>query len=144
MTRHGGKIAGVSPAEVKDRLSEASNPKAVKRLVAAVEYLDGASPAAIESKFGFPEQTVYEWLDRIEERGLEAALDDQSPPGRPAELDEEQRAQVAEALERPPSAAGLDAPAWTPTVARAYLSRVHDVEFSRRHVRRLLADLDGT
>ena len=144
MTRHGGKIPDVTPDAVADHLSRASSAKAVKRLTAAREYLDGLSPADIEEKYGYPEQTVYEWLDRIESDGLAAALEDETPPGRPARLSDAQRAQFAEAVNRSPAAAGFDADAWTATLAREFLRTEFDVEFSRRHARRLLREARAT
>ena len=128
MAQHGKKIAEVSPTELKARLAEASSPKAVKRLVAAREYLAGSSPSEIEAKYGFPEQTVYEWLDRIEDRGLEAALEDESPPGRPLTLEAAQREQFERAVGNSPRDVGFDRTTWTPALAQTYLSREFDVE----------------
>lgn len=140
MTRHGGKIPDVAPADVREHLSRATSAKAVKRLTAAREYLDGLSPAEIEAKYGYPEQTVYEWLDRIEAHGLAAALEDDSPPGRPPRLDDDQWAQFEAAVTGSPAAAGFDADEWTATLATAYLREEFGVEFSRRHARRLLRE----
>lgn len=138
MTRHGGKIPDVTADAVAEQLSRASTAKAVKRLTAAREYLDGLSPAEIEEKYGYPEQTVYEWLDRIEAEGLEAALEDESPPGRPPRLSDAEWEQFAETVTRPPTAVGFDADEWTAALAREYLRDAIDVEFSRRHAGRLL------
>lgn len=143
MTRHGGKIPDVAPEAIRRRLPEATDAKAVKRLVVAREYLAGRTPAEIESKYGFPEQTVYDWLDRIEERGLDAALVDDRPPGRAPTLAGERRRRFERAVRRPPEEAGFDAPAWTPALAGEFLRESFGVSFSRRHVRRLLAEVDG-
>ena len=59
MTKHGNKIPGVTVEQVREQLSEETNPKAIKRLTAAREYLAGLSPAKIETKYGLHEQTVY-------------------------------------------------------------------------------------
>jgi len=76
MTKHGNKIPGLTVEQVRKQLAEETDPKAIKRLTAAREYLDGLSPADIETKYGWHEQTIYGWLDRFEERGFEAALYD--------------------------------------------------------------------
>jgi hypothetical protein len=49
MTEHGNKISGVTVEQVRDRLAEETDPKAIKRLTAAREYLAGLSPAEIET-----------------------------------------------------------------------------------------------
>lgn len=140
MTGSGGKIPNVTTGAIKDRLEEVSDGKAVKRLTVAREYLDGLSPAGIEAKYGYPRQTVYEWLDRIEERGLDAALYDEKPPGREPTLSEDQRSQFGQVLRHSPTEAGYDAPAWTSLLAQEYLREAFGVEFCRRHVRRLMAE----
>jgi len=144
VTRHGGRLSGLATSEVVDRLRTETDGKAVKRLVAAREYLDGRSPAEIATKYGWPEQTVYGWLDRFEERDVEDALYDASPPGRPPSLSEAERYRFASALRNPPKDAGVDAQRWSTTLARRYLSEAFGHEFSHRHVRRLMADAEAS
>jgi transposase len=138
MTKHGNKIPGVTIEQVREQLAEETDPKAIKRLTAAREYLDGLSPADIETKYGWHEQTVYGWLNRFEERGFEAALYDDKSPGREPELTDEQFQQFAEALNQPPEQAGYDEPAWTSALAQQHLIAEFDVTYSRRHVQRLM------
>jgi len=138
MTKHGNKIPGVTVKQVRDQLVEETNPKAIKRLTAAREYLAGLSPAEIESKYGWHEQTVYGWLNRFEERGFEAALYDDKPPGREPELADDQFEEFAETLQDPPDKAGYDEPVWTSKLARQFLLEEFDIAYSLRHVQRLM------
>ena len=138
MTEHGGKLSHLSVEEVTKRLAEESDGKAIKRLVAAREYLDGASPAEIEDKFGWPEQTIYSWFDRLETNEIDEALHDDPPPGRPSALTEDEFDTFKNAVSNPPETAGFDAPAWSTAMAQEFLRSEFDQEFSRRHVRRLL------
>jgi transposase len=141
MTGWGEKIDEISVEELRSKLAEVDDDgKAVKRLVAAIAYKQGQSPADIEESFGFSKNNVYEWLDRFEERGLEDALYDESPPGRPSELSDEQRERFEDAVKNPPEDVGIDAPAWSTALAQEYLREQFDLEFTRRHVRRLLHD----
>ena len=77
-------------------------------------------------------------MNRFEERGFEAALYDDSRPGRPSELSDDQFDQFAAALHDPPEESGYDAPAWSTALAQQYLIEAFDGAFSRRHVRRLM------
>lgn len=138
MTDHGGKLANLTKNEVVERLDDESDGKAVKRLVAAREYLDGQSPAQISKKYGWPEQTIYSWFDRLESGSLDDALHDESPPGRPATLSDEEFAEFRTAVRNPPEEAGFDEPTWSTALAQEFLRDEFDHEFSRRHVRRLL------
>lgn len=142
MTDHGEKLSEITPEDVIERLQDESDSKAIKRLVASREYLDGHSPATIAEKFGWPEQTIYSWLDRLESRGLEEGLYDDPPPGRPPTLGEDEFEQLQTAVQNPPKDAGLEAPAWSTALAQKYLRDEFEHEFSRRHVRRLLKGAD--
>ena len=138
MTKHGDKLSDLTIDEVNERLDEESDGKAIKRLVAAREYLDGNSPAEISAKFGWPEQTIYSWFDRFESREIDEALYDESPPGRPGSLTEEEFEAFKQAVSNPPNEAGYDAPAWSSALAQQFLRDEFENDFSRRHVRRLL------
>ena len=56
--------------EVLQQLWVEDNPKAIKRLVAALEYKSGLTPDEIKEKYAWPEQTVYDWLTVVAERDL--------------------------------------------------------------------------
>ena len=138
MTKRGDKLAGVSTAHLRQRFIDESDPKAVKRLTAALEYKSGLSPAKIEAKCGVPEQTVYDWLDRFAERGIDAALRDSPRPGRPRLLSHEDHQRFVAAVNAAPTEVGYDVPAWSPALARTYLEETFDITYSREHCRRLL------
>lgn len=52
MTKAGGDLTEVNSGHLHQRLAEETDPKAIKRLVAALEYKDGLSQAKIEKKYG--------------------------------------------------------------------------------------------
>ena len=138
MTSEGDKIPNLTKGRVREQLTDETDPKAIKRLTVAREYLEGLFPADIEEKYGWNRQTIYNWLDRFEERGFEAALYDDSRPGRPPELNDEQFEQFAATVHDPPQEVGYDEPAWSPALAQQYLLETFDIAFSRRHIRRLM------
>ena len=70
MTKEGHKIPDLTKGRVREQLADETDPKAIKRLTTAREYLEGLSPAEIEDKYGWDRQTVYNWLNRFEERGF--------------------------------------------------------------------------
>lgn len=140
MTDHGDKLPELTTEEVTERLRQESDGTAVKRLVAAREYLDGQSPAEISRKYGWPEQTIYSWFDRIESRDLDDALHDESPPGRSSTLSEEEFDRFRTAVSNPPDVVGFEEQEWSAALARQFLRDEFGYAFSRRHVRRLLND----
>ena len=137
MTKRGEKLAGVSTAHLRQRFNGETDPTAIERLTAALEYKSGLSLAKIGAKYGIPEQTIYGWLDRFAERGIDAALYDMPRPGRPRLLSEDQRHRFVAVVNAPPNEAGYDAPAWSPALARTYLDSF-GITYSCEHCRRLL------
>ena len=70
MTKDGNKIPGIMRDHVREQLADETDPKAIKRLTAVREYLEGLSPETVENKYGWHHQTIYNWLNRFEERGF--------------------------------------------------------------------------
>jgi transposase len=138
MTNYGNKIPGLTKEQVREQLADEPDSKAIRRLTAAREYLEELSPKEIEGKYGWHYQTIYGWLNRFEERGFDAALYDESPPGRPSELSDDQFKQFAAVLHEPPEEAGYDVSVWSTALAQQYLPEAFDIAFSRRHIRRLM------
>ena len=140
MTSEGSKILDLTKRRVHEQLTDETDPKSIKRLTVAREYLNGLFPADIEEKYGWDRQTVYNWMDRFEERGFEAALYDDSRPGRPPELTDDQFEKFAATLRKSPQETGY-APAWSTALAQQYLLKEFDIAFSRRHIRRLMHEV---
>jgi len=137
------KLSDVDPAELRSRLADAESAKAAKRLVVALAYLDGVSADDISDRYGFPRSTVYSWLDRFEQRGVDGALADDPRPGRPRDLRVEDFEALASAVADPPREVGLDADEWTPELLVRYVRESYDVSYSLGHARRLLRELEA-
>jgi len=142
MTEWGGKIPNLTVEELQERLAETEDDgKAVKRLIAAIAYKQGQSPAEIEETFGISKKNVYLWLDRLEERDLDDALYDEPKPGRPPKLTDDQFDDLKATLNESPENAGYEGiQAWTPRFTQHWLKTHFDVKYTLRHVRRLMDD----
>lgn len=60
MTGWGKKLVGVDEEQLRQQLRTETDPKAVKRLTAALLYAGGSSLYEIERLLGFPTQTIYD------------------------------------------------------------------------------------
>lgn len=127
--------------DLRAALEEATDPKAVRRLMVALDYADGVAVDAISDRYGIPRSTVYAWLARFDERPIAEAVRDDPRPGRPPALDDADRARLAGALADAPEEHGVAAAAWTPALVRRYVDREFGVEYSLGHARRLLREL---
>lgn len=102
-------------------------------------YEQGVSAPTIADWFGVRPATVYAWLNRFETAtDLAAAARDATRPGRPAKLSNEDRQAFFALLDGPPTDVGIETDEWTSEIARDLLSSRFGVEYSRRHVRRLV------
>lgn len=138
MANQGAKLTEVTIDDIVERLRVISDGKAIKRLVAAREYLDGSPPAAIAEKYGWPEQTIYSWLNRLDADGVDDGIYDDKPPGRPSRLDDDEFKRFQLAVMHSPEKVGMDASSWSTELAKTYLHEELGHEYSSRHVRRLL------
>lgn len=137
------KLSAVDPAELRSKLDDVTSAKAAKRLIVALAYLDGVPVDEISDRYGFPRSTVYSWLDRFEQRGVDGALADDPRPGRPRDIPEDDFDELASAVRNPPREVGLDADEWTPKLLERYVRDAFDVSYSLGHARRLLRELSG-
>src|SRR5699024_9188412 len=143
MTKSRNKISGLTKEQVREQLADEADPETIKRLTAAREYLEGLSPEAIEDKYGWHHQTVYNWLNRFEERGFNVALYNKSRPGRPSQLSDGQFKQFTAVLHELPVEAAYDDSAWSSALAQHYILEAFGIAFSRRHTRRLMHKAGG-
>ena len=137
MAGWGKKLAGVDEEQLRQQLRTETDPKAVRRLTAALLYADGSSPYEIERLLGFPAQTVYDWLDIVAERDS-VALGDCPRGGSHSRLTDDQWDELTATLAASPSEAGIDAPAWRPPLVRDYIAETYDVEYSSAHMYRVM------
>lgn len=127
-------------AELEAALADAEGRKETLRLVTAIIYKRGPSVPMLAEWLDIREATIYRWFDRLEAEPIEEAVRDRPKPGRPPKLTDDQRAQFRDAVTGPPAEAGYDAPAWTTDLASRFLAEAFDVEYTDRHVQRLLKD----
>ncbi|MFC7078972.1 helix-turn-helix domain-containing protein [Halorussus caseinilyticus] len=136
------KLDGVPLSALQDHLDAAESAKATKRLMVAIAYKDGVSVSELSERYGVPESTLYYWLDRIADKPLSDAVQDDERPGRPSELDDTDREALFDALADSPESYGFEAVSWTPHLVREFIEREFGVSYSLGHVRRLVRESD--
>lgn len=138
-------LENVSTDHLRRVLAEVEDAAATERLMAAITYkeIDEVTQEDAAEMYGYSEGWASKWFNRLErlaDEPFEEVVYDEPRPGRPAELTEQEHERFVEALHERPEAVGIDAPAWTVALARQYLREEFDVEFSERHVRRLMSE----
>jgi len=135
----------VSAEDLRDVLAEIEGKKPTQRVMAAINYLeeDDATMQEIAQRYGYTSGWLSRWLarlERLESEPFEAVVYDEERSGRPAELSDQEKQQFIDVVHDVPEAVGIDAPAWSVPLAQHYLKETFDVEYSDRHVRRLLRE----
>ena len=102
--------------------------------------LKGKTPAQVAAAVSAPRQTVYRWLDVLNDGGIDA-LRVINKGGRPAQLDGAQYDELRQVLLDGPQAAGFDTDLWTLKRVREVIWRRFRVQFSEVHVWRVLGKL---
>jgi len=134
------RLENVPVEDLEAALEDATGKRETKRLLVAIIYKRGPSAPMIAEWLDTREQTIYRWFDRLESEPIDQAIQDRQRSGRPPKLEDSQWETFRDAVQQLPTEAGYDEPEWTPDLARRFLEDEFDVEYSRRHVQRLLHD----
>lgn len=134
------RLTEVTVEQLRRALDDVNGSKPTLRLTAAIAYMNGVSQTELAEWFGVSRRTIYGWLTRLEEKPIAEAVHDDPRPGRPGKLSTAQRSRLETRLQEPPTRAGYDEPAWTPSLVREYLVERFDVAYSRSSCRRLMKE----
>ena len=138
-------LENISTDDLREVLAAVEGKKPTQRLMAAINYLeeDDASMAEVAGRYGYTGPWLSGWLDRLErlaDEPFEQVVYEEQRSGRPSDLTEQEREKFEEAVTNPPEESGIDAPAWSVSLARYYLREEFDIEYCERHVRRLMSE----
>ncbi len=140
-----GRLEHVSAAELREHLATVEGRRATLRLVVGINYKEGVPQSTIADWYGVSRTTIHHWLNRLERLETEPFEDviyDAERAGRPPKLSGDEWEAVSSTLAAPPTAAGIDAPDWSPRLVQQLLEERFGVEYSLRHVRTLLKEVD--
>jgi transposase len=120
---------------------EATDWREGRRLRAFELKQQGWSQQQIAEALGVSKGAVSQWMKRARDGGGAEALKRKPAPGARPRLSEEQRAKVAELLERGAEAHGFRGEAWTCERVATVIRREFGVGYHPAHVSRLLRAL---
>jgi len=103
-----GRLEEVALEELYELKEEIDEGKPRERVLAAIGRKQGDQLDTLAKRHGVVEKTIRNWLDRFEEEPIEQAPYDAPRPGGPAKIEGEQREQLFEQLQQPPTELGYD------------------------------------
>jgi len=121
--------------ELREQIDEGT-PK--ERVLAAIGRKQGDQIDTLAERHGVVEKTIRNWLDRFAEQPIEQAPYDAPRSGRPADLTDEEKEEFMADLHESPEEFGYDRQVWFPLLAYHHLKDKFGVEYSLRHIYRLL------
>src|SRR6266851_6482750 len=105
---------------------------------------DGEAPSAVMKSLGLCRTSIYPWLRKVEDKGLEA-LAEKIAQGPEPKLSEKQRQQVKRwILGKDPRQYGFDFGLWSRRIVRELIGAKFGIELGLTAVGRLLASLEIT
>jgi transposase len=138
-------LENVSTEDLHQVLAEVEGKDATQRVMAAINWKeeDGVQQKDIAQRYGYTQGWLSQWLtrlERLETEPFEDVVYDEPRSGRPSELSDQEHERFVDALHESPEEVGIDAPAWSVPLASKYLAEEFDVDYSDRHIRRLLTE----
>lgn len=135
-----GRLDNIEMRELHQLLDEVEGKKPAQRVLAAIGRKQGAKLDELAERHNAAEKTIRNWLDRFAERPLLDAPYDEERSGRPTKLTESQQQEVYDQLHKSPTEFGYDREVWFPELAQHHIRETFGVEYSLRHVYRLMED----
>jgi len=110
------------------------------RLHAMLLAVDGRSPYEVAELLGDAPRSVYNWIMRFREDGLEGLREEQRP-GRPRRLREKQMKALAQDLIKSPGELGYSQPIWDGVSLRNHVEKTFGISLGVRQCQRVFHDL---
>lgn len=134
------RLEDVPMEDLWQLLDDIDESVSTQRVLAAIAAKQGDSTSRLAERHNVSQQTIRNWLGRFETRPLEDAPFDHPRAGRPRKLSEEELEQLMAELQESPEAVGFDRQAWFPRLVYHHLKSEYGVEYSLRHIRRLMRE----
>jgi len=123
--------------ELKDQIDEG---KPRERVLAAIGRKQGDQLDTLADRHGVVEKTIRNWLDRFFLEPIEQAPYDAPRPGGPAKIEGEDRKQLFEQLQQPPTELGYDQQAWSQKLLLHHVKEEYGVEYHETYAYDLLKE----
>jgi transposase len=118
--------------------------KEQRRLAAAQDLQEGEmSQVEIAEKHGVTPSVVSKWKSTLEKEGIEGlkSTNDEGNQGPDSELDDQDREQLVELLEKGAQAHGWETDLWTSKRVAALVEDKFGIDYTPRHCSRILREL---
>jgi transposase len=134
------RLDGVTLEQLYELKEQIDEGKPRERVLAAIGRKQGDQLETLAERHGVVEKTIRNWLDRFEQEPIEQAPYDASRPGRPAKIEGQDREQLFEQLQQPPTELGYDQQAWSAKLLLYHVKEEYGVEYHENYAYELLRE----
>lgn len=135
------RLAHLAFDDLHDQLDRTEGNVPTQRVLAAIGRKQGATLAELAERHNVTEKTIRNWLHRFADRPLDKAPYDDNRSGRPPKLSADERTAFFVDLLHSPEDFGFDRAVWEPELVHHHLLQAYGVNYSLRHVYRLLEEV---
>ena len=136
-----GFLPNISKGELKSLYRLEKNAKGKLRLLAAIQRREGKTLDDIASSLQKPKTTIHDWLQRLENKGINH-LYDIKQPGKPARLTKTQEKELEKVLDQSPEKQGIPHTTWTTKLVQYIILKMFNVVFKVRQVRNIIKKIN--
>lgn len=122
---------------VRQHVSASREQRFCYRALCVLLITEGHRPNQVAEWLGEHTRTLERWRKRFVDNGLEGLMDETSP-GRPPKLSNDEWKRLQIDLGRPPADFGLDGRKWQGKLLQTHLATAYGIDFSLRQCQRLL------
>lgn len=133
-----GRLDNLSLEELHSQLEQTEGNTPTQRVLAAIGRKQGDKLDTLAERHNVAEKTIRNWLARFEDKPLPEAPYDEDRSGRPPKLSDSELNDLFEDLHESPAEFGFDREVWFPELVHQHVQQKFDVEYSLRHIYRLM------
>lgn len=122
---------------VRQHVSASREQRFCYRALCVLLIAEGHRPNQVAEWLGEHTRTLERWRKRFVDNGLDGLMDETSP-GRPPKLSNEEWTRLQEELSLPPTSFGLEGRKWQGKLLQIHLAERYGIDFSLRQCQRLL------
>ncbi|WP_193310789.1 winged helix-turn-helix domain-containing protein [Halorubrum halophilum] len=135
-----GRLDGITLEELYELKGQIDEGKPRERVLAAIGRKQGDQLDTLADRHGVVEKTIRNWLDRFDKEPIEQAPYDAPRPGGPAKIEGDDREQLFEQLQQPPTELGYDQQAWSAKLLLHHVKTEYGVEYHENYAYELLRE----
>jgi transposase len=144
MSRAALKVKNYSSEELKSLLRKDERFQQGVRLYACYQVSKGKKPKDLEDIYETSFKSICNWVNRLNQGGVEALIDKEKP-GRTPKLNDVQKTTLKHmVVNKSPEEFGYNSSTWTGLLLIDWIKKNYDVEYKKAHIYNIMKSMNLT